>query len=104
MNKLVVFFVAVGLVIGLAWPTGRASEPTSVAAAGDERRETVLERESNGHFYVHAKVNGELVRLKIRSAVTPPRASDSSPRSPASRRRSRPRPRSRLRPRAPTRG
>ena len=64
MQKLVVAFVAAGLVIGLAWPTGQAAE-TPAAASDGARRETVLQREGNGHFYVHAKVNGELVRFIV---------------------------------------
>lgn len=63
MHKMLAFMVAAGVVIGLAWPTSPADAPT--AASGGERRETVIERESNGHFYVHAKVNGELVRFIV---------------------------------------
>jgi aspartyl protease family protein len=56
----------IGAVIGLALPT---SKPAPVAAAvkstNEAPRETVLEREENGHFYVHAKINGELVRFVV---------------------------------------
>ena len=62
MHKLIAVMIALGIVIGLAWPTADAP---AIAAADGERRETVLEREANGHFYVHAKVNGELVRLMV---------------------------------------
>ena len=46
-----------------------APAPTPVeapAVANDGApKETLLEREANGHFYVHAKVNGELVRFLV---------------------------------------
>ncbi|HXG80883.1 MAG TPA: TIGR02281 family clan AA aspartic protease [Sphingomicrobium sp.] len=53
-------FVAViiaGLLIGLLWPSAEGEPAASSIASGGERRETVLEREANGHFYTHAKVN-----------------------------------------------
>jgi aspartyl protease family protein len=49
--------VVAGLAIGLLLP---AEEKASVAGASTppgQRGETVLEREANGHFYTHAKVN-----------------------------------------------
>ena len=69
MMKPLVFVVAVGIAIGLAWPSGdQASQ--AVAAGGDAPRETVIERESNGHFYVNAKVNGEIVRFIVDTGAT----------------------------------
>lgn len=70
MFKPLIAVIAVGTVIGLAWPTG--DPPAEAVAAEDDgqRRETVLERESNGHFYVHAKVNGELVRFVVDTGAT----------------------------------
>src|SRR5688572_3277111 len=65
MLKPILAMVAVGTVIGLAWPTGRATEAPAAGTADAQRRETVLERERNGHFYVNAKVNGELVRFIV---------------------------------------
>ena len=64
MGKLLALMVALGVVIGLAWPTDGPPAQAAPAPHG-ERRETVLEREANGHFYVHAKVNGELVRFIV---------------------------------------
>src|SRR5688572_7561235 len=65
MHKLLAFVIALGVVIGLAWPTGKAAEAPATATTDVGRRETVLEREGNGHFYVNAKVNGELVRFIV---------------------------------------
>ena len=49
--------VTAGLVIGFALPSGKAPAE-GPPVAGGEARETRLTREGNGHFYVHAKVNG----------------------------------------------
>ena len=65
MHKLLAFMVALGVVIGLAWPSANRADVPAVSASAGERRETVLEREANGHFYVNAKVNGELVRFVV---------------------------------------
>jgi aspartyl protease family protein len=68
--KALIFFVAVGIVLGLAWPSGPGTGPVApaVASAGtadDEPRETVLERSGGGHFYANVEVNGELVRFLV---------------------------------------
>ena len=69
--KALIFFVAVGIVLGLAWPSGRASAPVAPAVTAassdqaDEPRETVLERSEGGHFYANVEVNGELVRFLV---------------------------------------
>jgi aspartyl protease family protein len=66
MIKPFFFMIAAGIAIGLAWPSGDA--PIAVAAessSSEARRETTLERESNGHFYAHAMVNGELVQFIV---------------------------------------
>jgi aspartyl protease family protein len=67
MYRALFAFVAVGTVIGLAIPSSkRPQAATAVAPQSDgQPQETVLERERNGHFYVHAKVNGELVRFLV---------------------------------------
>jgi aspartyl protease family protein len=70
MQKALIFVVAAGVAVGLAWPSDRGSAPvaTAVAVAGgaaDEPRETVLERSEGGHFYANVEVNGELVRFLI---------------------------------------
>ena len=71
--KAFLFFIAVGLVVGLAWPSNRASEPVASAVAStpdDQPRETVLERSHGGHFYANAEVNGELVRFLVDTGAT----------------------------------
>jgi len=66
MNRAFIFVILAGLMIGLAWPSGRPAAPVSAADAGAGRRETVLEREGNGHFYTHARLNdGELVHFIV---------------------------------------
>jgi aspartyl protease family protein len=67
MWKAFVAVVVVGAAIGLALPSGEKPPVAQATASPDDGqpRETVLERERNGHFYVHAKVNGELVRFLV---------------------------------------
>jgi aspartyl protease family protein len=70
MWKPLVAMISIGLVIGLAWPTERAQLAAASQPAAGESLESRLERESNGHFYVHAKVNGELVRFIVDTGAT----------------------------------
>jgi aspartyl protease family protein len=70
MWKPLAAMISIGLVIGLAWPTERAQLAAASQQPAGERRESRLERESNGHFYVHAKVNGELVRFIVDTGAT----------------------------------
>lgn len=63
MVRSLAFVIAAGMAIGLAWPTGKPAAESSQSRG--ERQETVIEREGNGHFYVHAKVNGQLVRFVV---------------------------------------
>ena len=80
MYKALFFVIAAGVGIGLAIPSGkRAPAPAAAAAtsaaakqafSSEAPHDTVLERESNGHFYVHAKVNGELVRFVVDTGAT----------------------------------
>lgn len=70
MFRALLGVVAAGAVIGLALPTAKSPEPVAAAVTGGEARETVLQRERNGHFYVHAKVNGELVRFLVDTGAT----------------------------------
>ena len=66
MIKPFLLVVAAGVAIGLAWPSSTAPVVEIAASASSgERRETTLEREGNGHFYTHAKVNGELMRFIV---------------------------------------
>jgi aspartyl protease family protein len=66
MIKPFITIVVVGIGIGLALPSGKRPVAASAeSSAPEERRETTLERESNGHFYALAKVNGQLVRFIV---------------------------------------
>lgn len=68
MNRALIFVVLAGLLIGLAWPTGK---PAPALADDGARHETVLERKSNGHFYAHAKVNdSELIHFVVDTGAT----------------------------------
>ena len=44
--------------------------PHRVTTPSEPRKVTELERSSNGHFYTHAKVNGELVRFLVDTGAT----------------------------------
>ena len=78
MQKAFFLVVAAGVVIGLAWPSGRSAAPTApvvaVAAASEggasEPKETVLERSGGGHFYADVEVNGTLVRFLVDTGAT----------------------------------
>jgi aspartyl protease family protein len=65
MYKALLFVVAAGVAIGLAIPSSNRSVEAAAVASDGTPRETLLEREANGHFYVHAKVNGEFVRFLV---------------------------------------
>ena len=66
MLKPLFAMAVVGTAIGLALPMPKPASIAAVASStNEEPRETVLEREDNGHFYVHAKINGELVRFVV---------------------------------------
>lgn len=71
MGRVLILVIFAGVLIGLAWPSDKnAPVATAVAQAG-ERKETVLERESNGHFYTHAKVNNrELIHFVVDTGAT----------------------------------
>ena len=73
MFRLFFFCLAATFVIGLMLPGKNAfpkGEPVRVTTPSEERRDTELEREANGHFYVHAKVNGQLVRFVVDTGAT----------------------------------
>jgi aspartyl protease family protein len=63
VQKAFLLVVAAGAGIGLMWPGAQA--PSFPAAKGPSGGETLLERRSNGHFYVDADVNGELVNFVV---------------------------------------
>ena len=65
MYKALLFVVAAGAAIGFAIPSGKRPVEAPAVAGDGAPKETLLEREANGHFYVHAKVNGELVRFLV---------------------------------------
>src|SRR5512139_1112721 len=71
MTRAFFAVVAAGLIIGLIWPSDDKPPAAQLAASGGERAETVLEREANGHFYTHAKVNdSELVHFIVDTGAT----------------------------------
>jgi aspartyl protease family protein len=78
MQKAFLLVVAAGVVVGLAWPSGRGGAPTAPAVSSpaaadgsmDEPRETVLERSGGGHFYADVEVNGALVRFLVDTGAT----------------------------------
>lgn len=77
MQKSLLLVLAAGAGIGLLWPSdgGRAPVTASVPAPRpgsaqsytvvEEPRETLIERRGNGHFYVDAEVNGDLVNFVV---------------------------------------
>lgn len=57
-----------GIALGLMLPGGKpkAVPPAALAATvTDQRRDTVLEREDNGHFFTVADVNGEPIKFLV---------------------------------------
>ena len=70
LRSLAVVVVA-GLVIGLLWPADEKAPAATASVSTGQARETVLERESDGHFYTHAKVNDdELVHFIVDTGAT----------------------------------
>jgi len=66
MSRALILVLAAGLGIGLAWPSGEKTPASAAPTATGDRSETVLEREANGHFYAHAKINDrELVHFVV---------------------------------------
>ena len=75
MSKAIVYIVAFGAFIGFAASGNRqpVSGPTEVASTSTGTREPVvsrIRRAPNGHFYVHATVNGQLVRFMVDTGAT----------------------------------
>jgi aspartyl protease family protein len=65
MGRALFIIIVVGLLIGFSWPSDEHTA-APIADQGGEHRETVLEREGNGHFYAHARINDkELVRFVV---------------------------------------
>jgi aspartyl protease family protein len=65
MIRALLLVIAAGVAIGLALPSGNKGVDAAAVATDGAPKETLLQREENGHFYVHAKVNGELVRFLV---------------------------------------
>jgi len=72
MSKGLIFVVIIGAAAGFMLPTGNESAPAAKVANGapEAYRETTLTRAPNGHFYVHATVNGQLVRFVVDTGAT----------------------------------
>ena len=73
MLRLFSFCLAATWAIALILPSKNSfprGEPVRVTTPSEAPRETELEREANGHFYVHAKVNGQLVRFVVDTGAT----------------------------------
>jgi aspartyl protease family protein len=62
MVKPLLFVVALGAGLGFLWPTGRSAP---VAHAAGPAQPTLIERSPQGHFYVDAEINGELVHCIV---------------------------------------
>jgi len=73
MSKSLAAFVIFGAVVGLMMPGVRsrsaAPEATSTTYSAVPV-ETRVRRMENGHFYVHALVNGQLVRFVVDTGAT----------------------------------
>ncbi|HEX8238147.1 MAG TPA: TIGR02281 family clan AA aspartic protease [Allosphingosinicella sp.] len=65
MLKVFFLVVAAGAGIGLMWPTAPAPSFPVASTVGGEAQETLLKRRWDGHFYVDAEVNGELVNFVV---------------------------------------
>jgi aspartyl protease family protein len=57
MYRSLAVVVVAGVAIGLLWPAEDKAPAASAAVSTGGGRETVLEREGDGHFYTHAKIN-----------------------------------------------
>ena len=58
MGRLFAIVVAAGILIGLAWPSGKSPARASEKPSGG-RHEVTLTRGSTGHFFTDADVNGK---------------------------------------------
>jgi len=74
MSKALAGFVIFGAVIGLMMPGGRSSSAGAPEATSTTYSavpvETRVRRSQGGHFYVHALVNGQLVRFVVDTGAT----------------------------------
>lgn len=65
MQKIFLLVVAAGAGLGLMWPSAKAPSSPVAQASDGQPRETLVERRRDGHFYVDAEVNGELVNFVV---------------------------------------
>lgn len=75
MLKPLLVIIAIGAGIGLMVPGDKPRPPAKTVAADaavddGQPRDTVLEKRSNGHFYVDATVNGQLVNFVVDTGAT----------------------------------
>lgn len=63
MQKALFLVIAAGAAIGVFWPSAPAPAPARVQDGTPQ--ETLLKRRSDGHFYVDAEVNGEVVNFVV---------------------------------------
>lgn len=74
MFRLFVFCLAAVWAVSLILPSTDRLPPAGAAVRvttpSEPRRDTELRREGDGHFYVHAKVNGQLVRFLVDTGAT----------------------------------
>lgn len=71
MFKALAFVVVLGTGIGFLWPTGKPAPAARAAAAtAATPQPTVIERSPQGHFYVDAEINGQLVHCIVDTGAT----------------------------------
>jgi aspartyl protease family protein len=73
MWKVALFIIGIGVMIGAAMPnrdTPIPGESEMVAVGSREPVVTRVPRQRNGHFYVHALVNGHLIRFLVDTGAT----------------------------------
>jgi len=66
MTRALIPVLAIGAAIGLMFPSSEPeAQPARPVQPGAPPPEVRLEREGNGHFYVHGEVNGQLARFVV---------------------------------------
>jgi aspartyl protease family protein len=65
VQKVFFLVVAAGAGIGLLWPSDQAPSFPAAAQQDGGAGETLIKRRGNGHFYVDAEVNGEIVNFVV---------------------------------------
>ena len=71
MSKGTTFLVAIGVAVGFAVTDRAPSDPqVQVVTSPDGTRQMRIPRSPDGHFYVHAMVNGQLVRFLVDTGAT----------------------------------